>query len=193
MGRISLPEPELLIREERQRLLDLAGSAIEHAVRSDVLVVEPGRYTQALQRPAATFVTLRREGELRGCIGGLTVKQALVLDVVENAAGAALRDPRFFPLNASELIGLHIHISVLSSLTPLAFDSETELLAQLRPGVDGLLLELGARRGTFLPSVWDTLPEPRDFLRELKRKAGLPHDYWSLELRISRYTTESFS
>jgi AmmeMemoRadiSam system protein A len=188
-----LPESDLLAREERQQLLDLAGSAIEHAVRGDVLVVEAGGCPRPLQRPAATFVTLRREGELRGCIGGLTVKQALVLDVIENAAGAALRDPRFFPLAASELMGLHIHISVLSPLTPLAFDSETELLAQLRPGVDGLLLELGARRGTFLPSVWETLPDPRDFLYELKRKAGVPHDYWSLDLRISRYTTESFS
>lgn len=155
--------------------------------------MEPGHYTPRLQRPAATFVTLRREGELRGCIGGLTARQALVLDVVENAAGAALHDPRFFPLRPPELVGLHIHISVLSPLVPLTFASESELLAQLRPGVDGLLLELGRRRGTFLPSVWETLPDPRDFLRELKRKAGLPHDYWCADVRISRYTTESIS
>ncbi len=173
-------------------MLDLATGAIECAVRGEVLAVESSRYTPSLQRLAASFVTLKREGELRGCIGGLIAKQALVLDVVENAAGAALRDPRFFPLGVSELAGLHIHISVLSALSPLSFASEAALLAQLRPGVDGVLLELGAHRGTFLPSVWETLSDPRDFLRELKRKAGLPHDYWSADLRISRYTTESF-
>lgn len=152
------------------------------------------RYPAALRRPAATFVTLKRTGELRGCIGGLTAKQALVLDVAENAAAAALRDPRFYPLTFDELVGLHIHISVLSALAPLTFSSEAELLAQLRPGVDGLLLEVGATyRGTFLPSVWDTLRDPADFLVQLKRKAGLPGDYWSAELRVSRYTTESFS
>lgn len=174
-------------------MLDLATGAIEYAVRGEVLAVDLSRYAPTLQRLAATFVTLKREGELRGCIGGLIAKQALVLDVAENAVGAALRDPRFFPLSPSELVRLHIHVSVLSALVPLPLTSEAELLAQLCPGVDGLLLEVGARRGTFLPSVWETLPDPRDFLRELKRKAGLPHDYWSAEVRVSRYTTQSFS
>lgn len=194
MGPTSLPpESGVLRTEERQQLLDLAADAIEHAVYGEVLAVELDRYAAGLQRQAATFVTLRREGELRGCIGALTAKQALALDVVENAVGAALHDPRFFALTAAELAGLRIHISVLSALAPLSFASEQELLTQLRPGVDGLLLELGACRGTFLPSVWETLPAPRDFLHQLKRKAGLPHDYWSADLRISRYTTESFS
>ncbi len=173
-------------------MLDLAIGAIEHAVHDQALSVELSRCTPGMQRQAACFVTLKREGELRGCVGGLFARQALALDVVENAVGAALRDPRFFPVRPVELVGLHIHISVLSALVPLTFSSEAELLAQLRPGVDGLLLELGARRGTFLPSVWETLSDPHQFLAELKRKAGLPHDYWSADLRISRYTTESF-
>ncbi len=174
-------------------MLDLATGAIEHAVRGEVFSVELSRCTPGMQRHAASFVTLKREGELRGCVGGLIAKQALALEVVENAVGAALRDPRFFPLRPVEVVGLHVHISVLSALLPLTVSSEAELLAQLRPGVDGLLLERGACRGTFLPSVWETLPDPRDFLAELKRKAGLPRDYWSAEIRVSRYTTESFS
>lgn len=182
-----------LLRREEQQLLDLAGAAIEHAVRGETLSVDLSRYTPGMRRQAASFVTLRRGGELRGCIGGLTAKQALVLDVVENAVGAALRDPRFFPVGPAELIGLHIHISVLSALVPLRFGSEAELLGQVRPGIDGLLLEVGVCRSTFLPSVWDTLSDPREFLRELKRKAGLPGDYWSTSVRVSRYTTESFS
>jgi len=116
-----------------------------------------------------------------------------VLDVAENAFAAAFRDPRFPPLTEPELADLSIEISVLSPSEPLTFGSEEELLQMIEPGRDGLILEAGNARGTFLPTVWESLPQPRDFLRHLKQKAGLHPDHWSDGIRISRYRTESFS
>ncbi len=113
-------------------------------------------------------------------------------DVVENAFASAFKDPRFPPLAAAEFDDLEIHISVLSPATPMMFSSEADLLRQLRPGVDGLILEDGPHRGTFLPSVWESLPQPLEFLRNLKMKAGLPADHWSDRVRVYRYQTESF-
>ena len=118
--------------------------------------------------------------------------RALVADVAHNSYSAALRDPRFEPVRSAELVDLAIQISILSPMEPISFRSEEELMAQLRPGVDGLLLQEGLHRGTFLPAVWDSIPEGTSFLRELKRKAGLAADYWSDSLEVSRYTTESF-
>jgi len=111
--------------------------------------------------------------------------------VVENARAAAFYDPRFPPLERRELGGLDIHLSVLTPSEPLPAASEAELLAALAPGEDGLILEEGPRRSTFLPQVWESLPEPRDFLRQLKRKAGLPPDHWSPDLRFRRYRVET--
>ena len=141
----------------------------------------------------ATFVTLNKFGELRGCIGHLEAIQPLIADVAENAFNAAFRDPRFQPVTASEFGDLEVHISVLSPPEPMVFTSEADLLRQIRPGIDGLILEDGAYRGTFLPSVWEQLPDPAQFLAHLKMKAGLPPNYWSDTLKVSRYTTESFS
>ena len=149
------------------------------------------RYPPHLRETRATFVTLRREGKLRGCVGTLEAVRPLVVDVAHNAWAAAFRDPRFPPLEAAEREGLDVHLSILRPAEPLDFGSEEDLLGQLRPGVDGLILEEGGRRGTFLPAVWESLPEPRAFLRELKRKAGLPADHWSDTLRAHRYTVES--
>ena len=140
----------------------------------------------------ASFVTLHRQGELRGCIGHLEGVQPLVVDVAENAFAAAFRDPRFPPLAEPELAGLALHISVLTPATELEFESEQDLVAQLRPGIDGLILQEGAARGTFLPSVWESLPDPHQFLAQLKRKAGLPSDHWSERIRVFRYETEAF-
>jgi len=154
--------------------------------------VDPGAFPAALRAERACFVTLKRHGELRGCIGHLEACAPLVCDVVENAFSAAFRDPRFAPLTPPELEDLEIHISVLTPAEPIAFDSEAELLRQIRPFVDGLILEEGLHRGTFLPSVWEQLPEPEQFLRHLKLKAGLGEHYWSGEMRVSRYETESF-
>jgi AmmeMemoRadiSam system protein A len=111
--------------------------------------------------------------------------------VASNAYSAAFEDPRFAPLERGEFERLDIHLSLLSAPEPIQFGSEKDLLAQIRPSLDGLVLEEGARRGTFLPSVWEQLPDPVEFLRHLKRKAGLPADYWSATLRVSRYTSES--
>jgi len=117
-----------------------------------------------------------------------------VQDVAHNAYAAAFSDPRFPPLAALELEleGLDLHISILSPPEPMQFVSEGDLLNQLRPGEDGLILRAGVRRGTFLPSVWESLPQPQAFLQHLKMKAGLAPDFWSDEVRVERYTTEAF-
>lgn len=141
-----------------------------------------------LQEPGATFVTLTREGRLRGCIGSLQPWRSLQEDVRANAVAAALQDPRFPPLPGAELPQVRIEVSLLSAMAGLEFSSEAEARAQLRPGEDGLVLEYGRARGTFLPQVWESLPQPRDFLEQLKRKAGLAADFWHEDIRLSRYT-----
>ncbi len=178
---------------ERKTLLHIARASIETGLREKrPLSVNPQDFPASLQALGAVFVTLSKGSRLRGCIGHLEAIQPLVQDVAENAFAAAFRDPRFPPVREDELPRIRIEISVLSPATPLHSHSEEEVLAQLVPGQDGVILEDRGARGTFLPSVWESLPEPRDFLRQLKRKAGLPEDYWSDHLRISRYHTESF-
>jgi AmmeMemoRadiSam system protein A len=145
-----------------------------------------------LQEERATFVTLTLGGNLRGCIGMLEACRPLAEDVAENARAAAFGDPRFEPLSIEEFENLEIHISVLSPPEELEFESEAELLQQIRPGVDGLILQDCGRRGTFLPSVWEDLPERELFLMHLKMKAGLPGSHWSDTLRVHRYTAEYF-
>lgn len=146
-----------------------------------------------LDEPGATFVTLKIARELRGCIGSLAPHRALGDDVRANAQAAAFDDPRFPPLAIGEYESLEVEVSVLSPSTPLVVRSEAELHASLRPGIDGVTLQWGHRRGTFLPQVWDSLPTPREFIAHLKRKAGLPLDFWSSDLAISRYTVEKFT
>ena len=178
---------------QRRALLDLARSSIHHGLRHHrPQPVEPLEYPAALREPRAVFVTLDRNGQLRGCIGHLEPCQSLVEDVAENAFSTAFRDPRFAPLRADELAGLAIHISVLSPPEPLPVESEADLLRQVRPGIDGLIIEDDGRRGTFLPAVWESLPQPEQFLAPLTRKAGLPPAYWSGRIRVSRYTAEAF-
>jgi AmmeMemoRadiSam system protein A len=140
-----------------------------------------------LHRPGATFVTLFCGGELRGCIGSLKATRPVGIDVRENALAAAFRDPRFSPLTAAEFEATAVEISLLSPAQSLRFDTEAELRSKLRAGVDGVTLELGEHRATFLPQVWDSLPEPRTFLAALKEKARLPADFWSAELNVSLY------
>jgi AmmeMemoRadiSam system protein A len=179
--------------EQEQILLQLAESSIRHGLEhGEPLTPQLEKYDEPLREPGASFVTLKRAGELRGCIGSLSPHRALVTDVADNAFAAAFSDSRFYPLQAEELAGLELHISLLSTAEPIRFATEQSLLEQLRPGVDGLIIEEGFRRGTFLPSVWEQLPSPELFLQQLKLKAGLPADYWSDTLRVSRYTTHSF-
>jgi AmmeMemoRadiSam system protein B/AmmeMemoRadiSam system protein A len=146
-----------------------------------------------LDRAGATFVTLRRDGDLRGCLGSLEAERPLRDDVATNARAAAMRDPRFEPLTERELDGLSVEVSLLSPPRPLAFRDEDDLVRQLQAARDGVLLEVGVHRSTFLPQVWEQLPDAREFLRHLKAKAGLSPDFWSPDLRVSRYAVEKWS
>lgn len=173
-------------------LLDVARRSIEHGlVHGAPLAVDPAAHGEPLRALRASFVTLRTAGALRGCTGTLEATRPLVEDVARNSFAAAFRDPRFEPLRRDELGGLALHLSLLSRPVPLVARDEPQLLGQLRPGVDGLIVQEGSLRATFLPAVWESLATPELFLRELRRKAGLPPDYWSEELRFARYVVES--
>jgi AmmeMemoRadiSam system protein A len=168
-------------------LLAIAREAI---VRDDEIVIDPR--SDWLHRPGASFVTLRLDGELRGCIGTIEPHRALGGDVAHNARGAAYRDPRFTPVASGEIPRLQLEVSVLSPRAVVHAESESQALAKLRPGIDGVYLEFGPMKATFLPQVWESLPDPVDFLGELRRKAGLPARFWHAELRLSRYTVEKY-
>jgi AmmeMemoRadiSam system protein A len=162
--------------------------AARHAIAAELglPIVEPAA-NSALLRPGATFVTLFHGGELRGCIGSLKATRAVGFDVRENAVAAAFRDPRFPPLTTTEFEATSVEVSLLSVAVSHRFDSEDELRARLRPGVDGVTLELDDLRATFLPQVWEALPDPRDFLAALKQKAGMRADFWSPWLNVVLY------
>jgi len=180
-----------LNKEHQQRLLDLAKSSIQHGLQTGCpLKVNLADFPVELTEHRATFVTLHKNHQLRGCIGMLEATRPLAEDIAENAFLTAFRDPRFPPLADDELGKLEIHLSILTPAEPVSFTSEKDLITRLQPGIDGLILEEGRRRGTFLPSVWEQLPEPEQFLRHLKQKAGLPPDHWSDSIRIFRYRTE---
>lgn len=171
-------------------LLKVARDAIGHGlVHAEAPELVAGDYPAPLREIACTFVTLHMGEALRGCIGSLRAHRPLVTDVARHAFAAAFSDARFSPLEHTELAGLHIHISILSTLEPVRFDSEDGLLALLRPRVDGLLIEAGGQRATFLPTVWSSFPDGRNFLAALKKKAGMEantdYDAW-------RYTTQDF-
>lgn len=183
----------MLNEAERVALRCVARASIHHGLaHRRCLSVNAAEFPDALQQQAASFVTLEINGELRGCIGTLEAYRPLVMDVAANAFSAAFRDSRFSPLTPHEESRLDIHISVLSTPELVHVRNEAELLAMLRPGIDGIVLSEGARRGTFLPSVWEQLPDARDFLAHLKRKAGLPANYWSKSLKVERYECEVF-
>ncbi len=146
-----------------------------------------------LYEQRACFVTLMLSERLRGCIGSLQAHRPLLDDVKQNAQAAAFRDPRFQPLTADEYTETSIEISVLSPLSPMEVKDEQDALSQLRPRVDGVVLQAGSKRGTFLPQVWESLPDPRRFLAELKRKAGLPTEYWSDDVRLFRYHVDKWA
>lgn len=171
-------------------LLPIARGAIASALESPVAAADES--AAWLQQPGACFVTLTQESQLRGCIGTLVPHRPLLEDLKANARAAALRDPRFLPLTAGELNLIAIEVSLLSTMQGLAFSCEAEVLTQLQPGIDGVMLEYGHYRSTFLPQVWEQLPHATEFLAQLKRKAGLPPDFWAQEIRISRYTVQKW-
>jgi AmmeMemoRadiSam system protein A len=173
-------------------LVRIARSAI--AVRLGVPAGEDAdRAHPALTRPAATFVTLTQEKELRGCIGSLEPSRPLAVDVRENAVAAAFRDPRFAPLAVHEFVATSVEVSLLGPSQPIRFVDETHLLAQLAPGVDGLILEFGGRRATFLPQVWEKIPDKVEFLENLCYKMGSSPDTWrTKKLEVLVYQVEEF-
>ncbi|MFP5348765.1 MAG: AmmeMemoRadiSam system protein A [Gammaproteobacteria bacterium] len=193
MALTSFADTDSLSAADRKTLLDAARQSIASGLSGARLTIDVQYYPAALQVPRATFVTLHVRGELRGCIGSLEPRRPLIEDVVDNAYAAAFRDTRFAALTAADLDHLSVHLSLLSPLAPMRFESEDDLLRQLRPGVDGLVLAEHHHRGTFLPAVWESLPTPREFLRRLKEKAGLPPDYWSDTITVERYTVESLA
>ena len=145
-----------------------------------------------LHKRGACFVTLSQNGRLRGCMGSLDAQRPLLDDVKENAVAAATRDWRFAHLTLEELAQTRIEVSLLSQLEPLAFASEADALAQLQPGVDGVVFEWGRYHSTFLPQVWTQLPTRLEFMARLKYKSGLPADFWSDKVRLYRYTVQKW-
>jgi len=186
--------PNSLTPEERQFLLKLARQAISHAVQNKPLPpLDKSQLSPALLEPGAVFVTLTRRGELRGCIGALEAYQPLVDDVREHAVAAALDDFRFPPVRPDELADLHIEISRLTVPQPLDYDNPADLPRRLRPGVDGVILRDGFRRATFLPQVWDKIPDPERFLEHLCQKMGAAPDVWrQKKLAVQVYQVEEF-
>ena len=178
-------------------LLPLARSAIVHRLgptgQAPAVAVKRAAW---LEEPGASFVTLTSGrlpgGPLRGCIGTLEAHRPLREDVEANAVAAATRDPRFPPLSRAELEDAIVEVSVLSAPTALPVADEAELLARLRPGVDGVILSDAGHRATFLPQVWEQLPDPADFLARLRRKAGLPADYWGRDVVVETYTVTAW-
>ena len=150
------------------------------------------RYHAVLDAPGATFVTLTQLGELRGCVGTLEPRRSLQQDVEQNAYAAAFLDPRFAPLAVAELSYTRIEVSLLSIPTPLSFSDEEDLLQRLRPGIDGVVLEWRGKRATFLPQVWDSLADPREFIAALKQKAGVTPNFWHDGIRVSRYAVNKW-
>jgi len=166
-------------------LLPIARSSISEALGQPLEATENAAW---LQDKAACFVTLTQQQELRGCIGTLEAHRSLLEDVKSNARAAAFQDTRFTPLTAKELNFTEIEISLLSATQLIDFSNEQEALAQLRPGIDGVVFEYGSYRSTFLPQVWQQLPDTAEFVAHLKHKAGLSPDFWADEVKLSRYT-----
>ena len=179
---------------DRQYLLNLARETIARHLRGEEPPpVDLDTLSESLTCDGASFVTLTKQGQLRGCIGSLEPRRPLVLDVCENALGAAFHDPRFPPVSPGELANLHIEISVLSIPQPLSYDGPDDLIAKLRPGVDGVVIKRDWNRATFLPQVWEKLPDAHQFLEHLCLKAFLPADaYRHPGLDVYTYQVEKF-
>ena len=186
--------PPEFSEHDRHTLLRLARMAIEHAVgQTGSCSVQPEELSASCRGPRACFVTLTKQGELRGCIGTLTAREPLFRAVMENARSAALNDARFPPVAPEELTKMVVHISVLTDPRPLAFASPQNLLEQLRPHRDGVILRHRGRTATFLPQVWEQIPDKIAFLERLCLKAGLPSTAWQEPgTAIEIYTAESF-
>lgn len=183
---------EMLHPEQGGILLQLARKTLEYRFTGRGVVQEPE--DPVFRSRVATFVTLKRSGQLRGCIGNLTPVGTLWAGVCDNAVNAAFHDHRFAPLQVAELPLVHIEISILSSPKPLEYEDADDLPQRLRPGRDGVILRDGWRSATFLPQVWDQLPQPEQFLDQLCLKAGLPRRSWrERKLTIETYQVQRFA
>ena len=174
-------------------LLLLARDCLREELLKEVSSPHPATQLPGLMEPGASFVTLRIDDDLRGCIGSIEATRSLKEDVRANALASARDDPRFAPLEAHELERVSIEVSVLTPPEPLDCNSESELLARVRPGTDGLVIRSGPHRATLLPQVWESLPTPREFVDALWEKAGLEPGTWSRDLRVERYEVRSWS
>ncbi len=176
------------------KLLRLARGSIEYgSIHGEPLPVHCDELPRVLAEPRATFTTLQFEGKLRGCCGALEATHPLATDVTRSAFRAAFRDPRFDPVGEAELSAIRLEVSVLSPMERIPVSDEAELLDRLTPGTDGLVIVVDGHRATFLPKVWESLPDQRQFLAALKAKCGLAEDYWSERLEFQRYRTTLYS
>ncbi len=187
--------PEKLSLDEKKQLLVIAREAVNATALNQPLIrLDPHQFSQLLNENGASFVTLTINGGLRGCIGTLEAYQPLYLDVQKRAVQAASQDPRFNPLTPAELARVKIEVSRLSQPEPLEYNDPEELLTLLKPGEDGVILSEGHRRATFLPQVWNELPDARQFLSQLCRKMGCSASFWEhKKLDVAIYHVEEFS
>ena len=186
------PDDRELLDRNREEIFRVARASIRHGlVKGKPPAVDVESFAADLRPRRATFVTLKKDGRLRGCIGTVTAHRPFVEDVVHNAYGAAFRDHRFAPLQADEAAQTALSVSLLGQPEAMAFANERDFLGQLRPDIDGLIIQDGDRRAVFLPQVWSDLPEPRRFVAHLKRKAGLAEDHWSDGFCAWRFTSTS--
>ncbi|NQV29343.1 MAG: AmmeMemoRadiSam system protein A [Candidatus Marinimicrobia bacterium] len=186
--------PPLYSSAEQLYLLQLARNSIKHGLEhNEALTPCAADFDDHLKENAAAFVTLEKQGALRGCIGSVEAYRPLIEDVAEHAWNAAFRDPRFSPVSPSEFSQLHIEISVLTAPQTISFKSEKDFRAQVVPRKDGLILQDGHRRSLFLPAVWEKLPDLNSFLSHLKQKAGLPENHWSGTIQFKRFYSFEFS
>jgi AmmeMemoRadiSam system protein A len=187
--------PERLITDsDRKYLLELARKSIENCVKGEAQIpLDLNALSKPLREQGASFVTLTHQGYLRGCIGALEPYQSLAEDVREHAIAAATQDYRFPPVQPGEIKDLKIEISYLTRPKPLKYDKPTELISLLQPNVDGVVIRDGIRRATFLPQVWEKIPDPEEFLEELCMKMGAQPDLWrKKKLDILTYQVEEF-
>lgn len=191
---MNIQSVQTLSQQEKKFLLNLARSSIERAVKRQPLPeIVLDDLSDILRTDGAAFVTLTKDKRLRGCIGALEAYQPLVMDVREHAATAAMEDYRFAPVSASELTSISIEISRLTQPNPLEYADAEALITLFRPGIDGVILSDGLRRATFLPQVWEQLPNPEDFLSHLCHKMGSSPDAWRHKhLSVSTYQVEEF-
>lgn len=170
-------------------LLPIARAAISTALGYPQQAAEDAPWLQA---SGASFITLTQHGRLRGCIGTLEARRSLLQDVKANAVAAALNDPRFLPLTLIELEHTEVELSLLSPMQAMRFDDEAHALSQLEPGVHGVVFAYRHYRSTFLPQVWEQLPDKHDFMAQLKRKAGLAAGFWAEDVQLHSYTVSKW-